>query len=153
MGQEGGLEDVALRRPRRQPRRRPDALDVEHHARQFRVVGEAGKLPHQRDAGARRGRHRTCARPAGADDHADRGNLVFRLDDGKCRLAGGPGRSRYFFKYLISVSGSEEDGVIGYHATTVTPAIMQPSAAAALPSIRIMAGGLVQRLDPDTGPA
>jgi hypothetical protein len=28
--------------------------------------------------------------------------------------------------------------VIGYQATTVTPAIMQPSAAAALPSMRII---------------
>src|SRR5687768_3201545 len=42
--------------------------------------------------------------------------------------------TRYFFMYWISVSGSDDDGVIGYHATTVTPAIMQPSAAAALPS-------------------
>jgi len=38
----------------------------------------------------------------------------------------------------MRVSGSEDDGVIGYHATTVTPAIMQPIAAAALPSMRIM---------------
>ena len=45
---------------------------------------------------------------------------------------------RYFFMYLMSASGRDDDGVIGYHAITVTPAIMQPSAAAALPSIRIM---------------
>src|SRR5688572_11586731 len=45
---------------------------------------------------------------------------------------------RYFFMYEISDSHSDEDGVIGYHATTVTPAIMQPIAAAALPSIRIL---------------
>ena len=38
----------------------------------------------------------------------------------------------------MSDSHSDEDGVIGYHATTVTPAIMQPIAAAALPSIRIL---------------
>ncbi len=37
----------------------------------------------------------------------------------------------------ISDSHNDEDGVIGYHATTVTPAIMQPIAAAALPSMRI----------------
>ena len=43
----------------------------------------------------------------------------------------------YFFIYAMSDSHSEEDGVIGYQATTVTPAIMQPIAAAALPSIRI----------------
>ena len=38
----------------------------------------------------------------------------------------------------MSDSQSDEDGVIGYHATTVTPAIMQPIAAAALPSMRIL---------------
>ena len=38
----------------------------------------------------------------------------------------------------MSDSASDEDGVIGYHPTTVTPAIMQPMAAAALPSMRIM---------------
>jgi predicted TIM-barrel enzyme len=37
----------------------------------------------------------------------------------------------------MSDSQSDEDGVIGYQATTVTPAIMQPIAAAAFPSIRI----------------
>src|SRR5262245_1068929 len=46
--------------------------------------------------------------------------------------------TRYFFMYVISDSHSDDDGVIGYHATTVTPAIMQPIAAAALPSMRIL---------------
>src|SRR5881398_1727108 len=45
--------------------------------------------------------------------------------------------TRYFFMYEISDSHSDDDGVIGYHATTVTPAIMQPIAAAAFPSMRI----------------
>src|SRR3977135_4195806 len=45
---------------------------------------------------------------------------------------------RYFFMYPMSDSQSDEDGVIGYHATTVTPAIMQPMAAAWFPSIRIL---------------
>src|SRR3954469_10312068 len=44
----------------------------------------------------------------------------------------------YFFMYPMSDSHSDDEGVIGYHATTVTPAIMQPMAAAALPSIRIL---------------
>src|SRR5438132_12662840 len=44
----------------------------------------------------------------------------------------------YFFMYPISDSHSDEDGVIGYQATTVTPASMQPMAAAALPSMRIL---------------
>src|SRR5215510_1283785 len=45
---------------------------------------------------------------------------------------------RYFFMYEISDSHSDDEGVIGYQATTVTPAIMQPMAAAALPSMRIL---------------
>src|ERR1051326_2420397 len=45
---------------------------------------------------------------------------------------------RYFFMYPMSDSHSDDDGVIGYQATTVTPAIMQPMAAAALPSMRIL---------------
>ena len=38
----------------------------------------------------------------------------------------------------MRASASEEDGVIGYQARTVTPAIMQPIAAAALPSMMIL---------------
>src|SRR5262245_2668979 len=38
----------------------------------------------------------------------------------------------------MSVSQSEDDGVIGYHVTTVTPANMQPSADAEFPSTRIL---------------
>src|SRR5215471_11913042 len=44
---------------------------------------------------------------------------------------------RYFFMYPMSDSQRDDDGVIGYQPTTVTPAIMQPMAAAALPSIKI----------------
>src|SRR5947207_13761407 len=46
--------------------------------------------------------------------------------------------TRYFFMYPIKDSQSEDEGVMGYQATTVTPAIMQPIAAAVLPSIRIL---------------
>ena len=45
---------------------------------------------------------------------------------------------RYFFMYPINDSQSDDEGVIGYQATTVTPAIMQPIAAAVLPSMRIL---------------
>ena len=38
----------------------------------------------------------------------------------------------------MSVSTSEEDGVIGYQVTTVTPANSAPIAAAALPSTMIL---------------
>jgi hypothetical protein len=46
--------------------------------------------------------------------------------------------TRYFRMYPMSASGSDEEGVMGYQATTVTPAIMQPRAAAAFPSTRII---------------
>ena len=76
-------------------------------------------------------------RPARADHHAERRNLVLGLDD---REGGLPVAlsTRYFFMYPMSDSHSDDDGVIGYQATTVTPAIMQPMAAAALPSRRIL---------------
>ena len=38
----------------------------------------------------------------------------------------------------MSDSASEDDGVIGYQARNWTPAIMQPIAAAALPSMMIL---------------
>ena len=40
--------------------------------------------------------------------------------------------------YSISVSTSDDEGVMGYQVTTVTPANMAPSAAAELPSMMIM---------------
>jgi len=58
-------------------------------------------------------------------------DLVFLHDrDVACPF---PCRPRYFFMYAISDSHSDDEGVIGYQATTVTPAIMQPTAAAACP--------------------
>ncbi len=45
--------------------------------------------------------------------------------------------TRYRRRYPISDSTSDDDGVIGYQLTTVTPANRQPSAVAALPSITI----------------
>ena len=55
--------------------------------RHFGVVREAGELAHQRDARARRRGHRARARPAGADHHAERRDLVLGLDDRERRLA------------------------------------------------------------------
>src|ERR1700745_637799 len=48
------------------------------------------------------------------------------------------GPMRYSFMYSIIVSTSEDDGVMGYHVTTVHPANMQPSAAAEFPSMMIL---------------
>ncbi len=47
------------------------------------------------------------------------------------------GPMRYSFMYSIIVSTSEDEGVMGYHVTTVHPANMQPSAAAEFPSMMI----------------
>jgi hypothetical protein len=85
---ERGERDVSLRGARRQTSGRPDALDVEDHARNFGVVRQPGELGHQRDARAGRGRHRARARPAGAQHHPERRDFVFRLHDGERRLPG-----------------------------------------------------------------
>src|SRR5438094_7477626 len=51
-------------------------------------------------------------------------------------LPSGPTRNR--FMYSMAASGNDDDGVIGYQLTTVTPANMQPSAAAELPSFVVI---------------
>ena len=61
----------------------------------------------------------------------------------KVALPSGP--MRYSFMYSIIVSTSEDDGVIGYHVTTVHPANMQPRAAAELPSMMILPAVLSMR--------
>ena len=47
--------------------------------------------------------------------------------------------------YSMSDSTRDEDGVIGYHVTTVTPANIEPIAAAELPSTMIMPSVLFMR--------
>ncbi len=42
------------------------------------------------------------------------------------------------FRYSMVLSASDDDGVIGYQARTVTPANTHPRAPAALPSIMIL---------------
>ncbi len=49
----GAGQDVGLLRARRHAGRRPAALHVEDHRRDFGEIGEAEELLHQRDAGAR----------------------------------------------------------------------------------------------------
>ena len=58
------------------------------HGGDFGEIGEADELLHQRDAGAGGGGEGARAVPAGADHHADRGELVLGLDDGVLGLAG-----------------------------------------------------------------
>src|SRR5579864_8874222 len=45
--------------------------------------------------------------------------------------------TRYRSQYAMNDSHRDDEGVIGYQAATVQPAITQPSAAAVLPSMRI----------------
>ena len=82
-----GERDVLLRGARRQAGGRADALDVEDHRGNLGEVGQAGELGHQRDAGAGGRGHRARARPAGADHHADRRELVLGLHDREGGLA------------------------------------------------------------------
>src|SRR5437667_12370786 len=58
-------------------------------------------------------------------------------------LPSGPTRKR--FMYSMRVSHSDDDGVMGYQVTTVTPANMQPRAAAELPSMMILPAVLSMR--------
>src|SRR6185312_17167366 len=46
--------------------------------------------------------------------------------------------TRYFFIRSMRFSTTEDDGVMGYQPTTVTPANIAPMAAAALPSMMIL---------------
>src|SRR5690348_9546936 len=55
------------------------------------------------------------------------------------------GSWRYLRASGMKDSGKLEDGVIGYQATTVQPAITQPMAAAALPSMMILPAVLSMR--------
>src|ERR1700748_1143804 len=54
------------------------------------------------------------------------------------KLALPSGSTRYFFMYSMRLSTTDEEGVIGYQVTTVTPANMAPRAAAELPSMMIL---------------
>ena len=77
----GAGEDVALLGPGRHAGRRPGALHVDEHRRDLGVVAEAEQLVHERDAGAGRGRERAGAVPVGAENHAQRRELVLGLQD------------------------------------------------------------------------
>src|SRR5713226_3158270 len=61
----------------------------------------------------------------------------------KVALPSAPMRNR--FMYSMSISHSDDDGVMGYHVTTVTPANMEPSAAAEFPSMMILPAVLSMR--------
>ena len=87
MRQESDRQHVALHGAGGHAGRRPDALDVEDHTRQFGVIAQTGKLRHERNARPGGRRHRAGASPAGAEDHADRGQLILRLHNGEGRLA------------------------------------------------------------------
>ncbi len=84
----GAGQHVGLLGARRHAGRRPTALDVEDHRRNLGEIGQPEELLHQRDARTRGRREGARAVPAGADHHADRGQLVLGLDDGELVLLG-----------------------------------------------------------------
>src|SRR5574339_1176976 len=55
------------------------------------------------------------------------------------------GSMRSFAQWRVKASASEDDGVIGYHAQTVAPPYTAPSAAALLPSTKILLPTLLAR--------
>ena len=147
-------EQVALRGARRQSGRRPDALDVEDHRRRLRRSSRGRRTPPSaRCPGPDVDVIDARARPAGADHHAERRRSRPRPGRSRTSPCRSPCPCGTSACSRSATRGSDDDGVIGYQATTVTPAIMQPIAAAALPSTRILPGRLVHRLDADTDPA
>ncbi len=87
--EDGDGEQIGLRGARGQASGGADALDIKDDAGELSEVAEAGELGHERDAGAGGGGHGAGACPAGAEDHANRGEFVFRLDDGETGFAVG----------------------------------------------------------------
>ena len=84
----GADEEIRLLGAGRHAGRGPAALHVEHDHRNLGEIGEAEELLHQRDARAGGGGEGARAVPAGADDHADRRDLVLGLEDGVVLLPG-----------------------------------------------------------------
>ena len=77
----GTGKQVGLLRSGRHARRRTAPLHVDDGDGDFRKVGQADELGHQRDARPRCGRERTRAVPTGTHDHADRSQFVLGLND------------------------------------------------------------------------
>ena len=118
--------DVALRGARRQPGRRADALDVEDHRRDLGVVRRGRRT---RPSARCRGPTSTSSRarppsPRRSPCRARRSRpRPARSRTSPCRSPCPCGTSACSRSASRS---SDEDGVIGYQATTVTPANMQP---------------------------
>src|SRR3569623_2705459 len=55
------------------------------------------------------------------------------------------GSTRIFEQYFWNASAHDDDGVLGYHAAPVAPPYPQPSAAALLPSTKILSPPLSAR--------
>ena len=87
MAQEVQFQDVALAGSGGQAGARAHALDVDDHDRNLGEVGQADELGHERDPGPRGRRQRPGPGPAGADGHADGGQLVLGLHDRERLLA------------------------------------------------------------------
>ena len=82
VGRVGAVEHIGLLVAGRHAGGRPGALYIEDHRGNFGEIAEPDEFLHQRDAGARGRGEGAGAVPAGADDDADRGDLVLALDDG-----------------------------------------------------------------------
>ncbi len=104
--QEVNEQQVALARARGQAGARPDARDIPDDARDFGEIGQARELCHQADARTAGRGQRARPRPASADDHADRGQLVLGLDDSDRIFA----RLRILADMLVIEDGIDQAG-------------------------------------------
>jgi hypothetical protein len=145
VGKKCGGKNIALRSARGQAGGRADALDVPDDAGNFRVVGQAGKLRHQRNPGAGGRGHAARARPASADDHADGGQFIFGLHDGERRFAvGADAVLLHVLDHRLDQRRRRRDGIPGDHGASGEHAAERRSRVAVDDDL---AGGLVHALD------
>ena len=139
------LEDVALAGPGGQAGAGPHPLDVDDHDRDLGEVGQADELGHERDARPGGRRQRPGAGPAGADGHADGGQLVLGLDDGERCLPSGS--TRCFLRNSSAYSARLLDGVIGYQVSTLAPPNSDSQGGRLVPLDQDLVLGRFDRLD------
>ena len=133
----GDREQIALHGAGRHSGRRSDALNIEDHSGQSRRNSQGRQTP-------------PSARCPGPRSRSSSGRLPsprlapcrlrpIRLPPEQWRKSPcHPARRDISSCNRSAVSTTEEEGVIGYQVTTVTPANIAPRAAAALPSMMIL---------------
>ena len=146
VGRIGGGEYVGLLRARRHAGGWADALHVEKHCREFREIGKADELAHQRKTGAAGGRKGSRTVPGRAQNDADGRQFVLRLNDAIVPLAGLPIDPVSLAERLESVHerSGRRDRIPGAHGGTGVEA---PQRRRRVAVYHDLVGGRVHRFD------